>query len=224
MNVDLSPLFLTFQLAATTTVVLLVIGVPLGYWLAFSRRWWKPLIEPLVSMPLVLPPTVLGFYILLAFSPYSPAGRWLENIFHIRLVFTYPGLVVGSVIFSLPFMVNPVKAGFQNFPGALVEASYVLGKSKWETLVRVLLPNIKPALWTGTIMTFAHTVGEFGVVLMVGGNIPQETRTASMAVYSEVEALNYGHAHVYSGVLFIVCFVVLYLFHKLNKKENRVFG
>ena len=224
MNFDATPLFLTFRLAATTTIILVFIGIPLAYWLAFSSRWWKSVMEPLISMPLVLPPTVLGFYLLLVFNPHSPLGGWLDKVFHIQIVFTFLGLVIGSVIFSMPFIVNPIKAGFQNFPRALLEASYTLGKSKWETLLRVLLPNIKPALWTGIIMTFAHSIGEFGVVLMIGGNIPQETRVASIAIYSEVEALNYTNAYYYSGILFLICFSILYVFYFLNKKENRVLG
>jgi molybdate transport system permease protein len=224
MKFELTPLFLTFQLAAVTTVILVIIGIPLAYWLAFSRGRWKFFIEPLVSMPLVLPPTVLGFYLLLVFSPHSPVGRWLEEVFHVRLVFSFLGLVIGSVIFSLPFMVNPIKAGFQNFPRALLEASYALGKSQRETLFKVLLPNSRPAFWTGIVMAFAHTIGEFGVVLMIGGNIPASTRVASIAIYSEVEALNYADAHFYSGALFVSCFVILFVFHLMNRKENRVWG
>lgn len=223
MNFDLSPLILTFKLATVTTCILVLLGIPLGYWLALGRGYLRSFIEPLVSMPLVMPPTVLGFYLLLVFTPGSTIGAWLNDVLGIRVVFTFSGLVIGSVIFSLPFMVNPIKAGFQNFPKSLLEASYTLGKSKRETLFKVILPNIKPALLTGIIMTFAHTIGEFGVVLMIGGNIPEETRVASIAIYSEVEALNYADAHFYSAFLFVICFVILYLFHLLNKKESRVF-
>ncbi len=223
MNFDFVPLILTFQLAAVTTVALILLGIPLAYWLAFSQRRWKIFIEPLVSMPLVLPPTVLGFYILLVFSPQTMLGQFLENVFGLRVVFTFLGLVIGSVLFSLPFMVNPVKAGFQNFPRALLEASYTLGKSKQETFFKVLLPNSKPAFLTGIIMTFAHTIGEFGVVLMIGGNIPGETRVASMAIFSEVEALNYGNAHFYSIVLFLISFLILFLFNRFNKEQGKIF-
>lgn len=222
MNFELTPLILTFKLAAVTTAILVFIGIPLGYWLAFGRGFLKSVVEPLVSMPLVLPPTVLGFYLLIVFSPNAALGAWLDQVAGVRFVFTFAGLVVGSVIFSLPFMVNPLKAGFQNFPRQLLEASYVLGKSKQETLLKVILPNIKPAIWTGVIMTFAHTIGEFGVVLMIGGNIPEETRVASIAIYSEVEALNYANAHFYSAVLFVLCFVILYLFHLVHKKDHKV--
>ncbi len=222
MSLDWNPLILTFKLALVTTVILMLIGIPLAYWIALTRSKWKYVIEPLVSMPLVLPPTVLGFYILLFFSPRSFLGSFLETFFHIKVVFTFWGLVIGSVLFSLPFMVNPIKAGFQSFPKSLIEASYALGKSKRETLLKVILPNIKPALWTGIVMAFAHTVGEFGVVLMIGGNIPGETRVASIAIFGEVEALNYTTANFYSGVLFLISFGILFVLNVVNKKDFKV--
>ena len=222
MSFDLSPLILTFQLAFVTTLILVVIGVPLAYWIAFTRSKSRYFIEPLVSMPLVLPPTVLGFYILLLFSPRSFLGNFLDTFFNIKVVFTFLGLVIGSVLFSLPFMVNPIKAGLQSFPQSLMEASYALGKSKRETLLKVILPNIKPSLLTGIVMAFAHTVGEFGVVLMIGGSIPAETRTASIAIFSEVEALNYANAHFYSGILFLISFIILFFLNIINKKEFKV--
>jgi len=218
MNFDLSPLWLTFKLASVTTLILFTLGVPLAYWIVFTPRRWKTVVEPLVSMPLVLPPTVLGFYLLLLFSPKSPVGNFFESVLGIKVVFTFLGLVIGSVIFSLPFMVNPIKAGLQSFPKALIEASYALGKSRRETLFKVILPNIKPALLTGSVMAFAHTVGEFGVVLMIGGSIPGVTRTASIAIFGEVEALNYNNAYFYSGVLFTIAFVILFVLNALNKK------
>jgi len=219
---DLSPLVLTFKLAVITTVILLAVGVPLAYWLTFSRSRMKTLVEPLVSMPLVLPPTVLGFYILVLFSPNSLIGNFFETVLHVRVVFTFLGLVIGSVIFSLPFMVNPIKAALESFPHSLIEASYTLGKSRRETLLKVILPNIKPAIITGVVMAFAHTVGEFGVVLMIGGSIPGSTRTASIAIFSEVEALNYGNAYVYSGILFLIAFAILFTLNLLNR--NKVHG
>jgi molybdate transport system permease protein len=214
------PLILTFQLALVTTMVLIAIGVPLAYWLAFSPARWKCFIEPLVSMPLVLPPTVLGFYILLLFSPRSFLGGFLESTFNIQVVFTFLGLVIGSVLFSLPFMVNPIKAGLQSFPQSLMDASYTLGKSRRETALKVILPNIRPALLTGIVMTFAHTLGEFGVVLMIGGNIPGETRVASIAIFNEVEALNYATAHYYSAVLFVIAFIILFPLNLINRKAR----
>ncbi len=223
MACDLQPLWLTFKLAAVTTGILLVIGIPLAYWLAYSPRKLKYAIETLVSMPLVLPPTVLGFYLLVAFSPKFYLGNFLETQFGIRLVFSFAGLVIGSVLFSLPFMVNPIKAGFQNLPVSLMEAAYTLGKSKSETLWKVLLPNIRPALLTGIVMAFAHTIGEFGVVLMLGGNIPGETRVASIAIYGEVEALNYAAAGYYSLILFILSFLILFTLYWFNRKSLRFF-
>ena len=190
MNFNPTPLMLTFKLAFVTTLILTFIGIPLAYWLAFTRRRWKYIIDPLMSMPLVLPPTVLGFYMLLFFSPASFLGNFLESTFNIRVIFSFLGLVVGSVLFSLPFMINPIKAAFQSFPQSLIEAAYTLGKSKRETLFKVILPNIHPALFTAIVMTFAHTIGEFGVVLMVGGNIPGKTQVVSISIFGEVEALN----------------------------------
>ena len=174
-------------------------------------------------MPLVLPPTVIGFYLLVVFSPQYFLGHFLDSVFGLRVVFSFTGLVIGSVIFSLPFMVNPIKAGLQNFPYELMEASFVLGKSSWETLCRVILPNIKPALLTGIVMAFAHTIGEFGVVLMIGGNIPGQTRLASIAIYNEVEALNYDTAGLYALTLVGISFSILLIFYYLNRKPLKIF-
>ena len=219
----MQPLFLTLQLALVTTAVLFVIGVPLAYWIAFSNNKLKHVVEPLVTLPLVLPPTVLGFYILLLFSPKYFPGHFLESALGIRVVFSFLGLVIGSVIFSLPFMVNPIKAGFQNFPAPLIEASYILRKSKWETLIRVILPNTRPALLSGMVMAFAHTMGEFGVVLMIGGNIPGKTRVASIAIFNEVEALNYRTAGFYSLAFVILSFAILFAFYYFNRKPAKIF-
>jgi len=218
VNHDWQPLFLTFRLAAITTLILLVIGIPLAYWIAHTRTRFKPVIEALVSMPLVLPPSVLGFYLLLAFSPQNAFGQWLEQWFHLRLVFSFAGLVIGSVIFSLPFMVHPVLSGLQNLPASLIEASRTLGKSDTVTLFRVLLPNIKPALLSGAVLSFAHTIGEFGVILMIGGNIPGVTKVASIAIYDEVESLNYAAANFYAFVLFAVSFAILLAVYMMNKR------
>lgn len=218
MSHDWQPLLLTFRLAAITTLILFLIGIPLAYWIAHTRTRIKPVIETLVSMPLVLPPSVLGFYLLLAFSPQNAFGQWLEQWFNIRLVFSFAGLVVGSVIFSLPFMVHPIQSGFQNLPASLVEASRTLGKSDTVTLFRVLLPNIKPAMLSGAVLSFAHTVGEFGVILMIGGNIPGVTKVASIAIYDEVESLNYAAANFYALVLFAITFAILLTVYVMNKK------
>lgn len=209
---------LTFELAGITTLILLFIGIPLGYFLSQTKSRLKPIIEALVSMPLVLPPSVLGFYLLLAFSPKNSFGSWLDETFDLRLVFSFEGLVIASVIFSLPFMVHPIQSGFSSLSKSLKEASFILGKSKLETLWYVLLPNIKPSLLTGIVISFAHTVGEFGVVLMIGGNIVGETKVASIAIYDEVEALNYDLANQYAFTLFIISFVILLFVYMINKK------
>ena len=210
------PLILTFELALVTTVLLLVISLPLAYWLAYSRSRIRPVVETLVSMPLVLPPTVLGFYFLLAFSPGNVFGAWLQEWLGLKLVFSFPGLVVASILYSLPFMVHPIQAGLAGLPPSLKEAAYVMGKSRFRTLWNVLLPNIRPSLLTGIVLAFAHTVGEFGVVLMIGGSIPGQTRVASIAIYDEVEAMNYGAANFYSGILFVITFCILLLVYLVN--------
>ncbi|PHN05566.1 molybdate ABC transporter permease subunit [Flavilitoribacter nigricans] len=214
-------LLLTFKLAAITTVLLLVIGVPLAYRLSRMKSRLKPWVEAVISMPIVLPPTVLGFYLLLAFSPGSGFGAWLDQTLGLRLVFTFEGLVLGSMIYSLPFMVQPIQAGFEAFPRQLAEASYVLGKSRRETFFRIILPNIKPSLISGTVLAFAHTIGEFGVILMIGGNIPGETRVASIAIYDEVEAMNYGMANKYALVLIGFTFGILLLVYGINRRAAK---
>lgn len=212
---------LTFELATVTTLILLFIAIPLAYFLSQTRWIFKPVLEALVSLPLVLPPSVLGFYLLLAFSPKNSFGVWLEQNFDIRLVFSFEGLVVASVIFSLPFMVHPIQSGFAALPKNLTYAAYTLGKSKINTLFYVLLPNIRSSLLTGIVISFAHTIGEFGVVLMMGGNIAGETRVASIAIYDEVEALNYSVANQYALTLFVISFVILLFVYALNKHFMR---
>ena len=214
--IDWQPLILTFKLAFVTTLLLLVISIPLAYWLAYSKSRIKPIIETLVSMPLVLPPTVLGFYLLIAFSPSGDFGKWLDKWLGLKLVFSFEGLVFASIIYSLPFMVHPIQSGLSNLSNSLKEASYVLGKSKTTTLLKVLLPNIKPSLLTGIVLAFAHTIGEFGVVLMIGGNMPGKTKVASIAIYDEVESLNYGAANTYSLILFAVTFSILLIVYLIN--------
>ncbi|SFH94134.1 molybdate transport system permease protein [Halpernia frigidisoli] len=214
--IDWQPLFLTFKLAFITAILLFFLAIPLAFWLSNSKSKIKPVIETLVSMPLVLPPTVLGFYLLIAFSPANSFGAWLENYFGLKLIFSFPGLVIASVIYSLPFMVHPIQSGFSNLSKNLSEASYMLGKSKTTTLFKILLPNIKPSLLTGIILSFAHTIGEFGVVLMIGGNIPGQTKVASIAIYDEVEMLNYSAANTYSFILFIISFLILLSVYLVN--------
>lgn len=219
MDADfLQTMALTFKLAAITTVILLVIAIPLASFLVFSTMRFKSVIETIVSMPLVLPPSVLGFYLLLAFSPASAIGEFLTS-HEIRLAFSFEGLVIGSVLFSLPFMVHPIQSALAQVPRSIFEASYTLGKSKFQTMVHVILPSIRHGLISGIVLAFAHTVGEFGVILMIGGNIPDETRVASIAIYDEVESLNYAMAHQYALTLFVVTFAILLLVYTLNKKS-----
>ena len=208
-------ILLTLQLASITTLILFVITLPLSHWLASTSSRWKPVIEAFVSMPLVLPPTVLGFYLLLLLSPSGFIGNLLGQV-NLTLVFSFPGLVIASLIYSLPFMVQPIQSGLAGIAPSIVEASYVLGKSRLTTLVRVKLPNIKPSILTALVLTFAHTIGEFGIVLMIGGNIPGVTRVASIAIYDQVEALNYSAAHFYSAILLVITFTVLLIVFLFN--------
>jgi len=214
-------LWLTTRLATITSIVLFLIGLPIAYGLS---RWTSPLkilLESLVALPLVLPPTVLGFYLLLAFSPQSLLGSWLDKHFDFQLVFSFPGLVLGSVIYSFPFMVRPIQIGFQQLSPQLWEASFILGKSHWTTFWKVLMPNIRPAIINAIVLSFAHTVGEFGVILMIGGNIPGETRVASIAIYDKVESLQYDEAGRYALVLLFFSFSILLIFSWWNRKINQ---
>ncbi|MEM6628981.1 MAG: molybdate ABC transporter permease subunit [Bacteroidota bacterium] len=213
------PILLTFQLSLITTLLLILIAIPLAYWLTYTKFRGKIVLEALISMPLVLPPTVLGFYILVAFSPNNSVGRFLQENLGLQLAFSFEGLVLASILYSLPFMVQPIAAGFASLSPSLKEAAYVLGKSRMETLIWVLLPNIRGAILTGIVLAFAHTIGEFGVVLMIGGSIPGQTRVASIAIYEEVEALNYGLANSYSLFLFVVSFCILLVVYGLNRNS-----
>ncbi|MEP6614016.1 MAG: molybdate ABC transporter permease subunit [Mucilaginibacter sp.] len=219
---DFTPIYLTLKLAAITTLLLLVIGLPVAWWLSRGRSFFKIALEAIITMPLVLPPSVLGFYLLLAFSPQHGIGLWLQTTFDVQFVFSFKGLVLASIIYSLPFMIGPIKSALQQLPASLAQASYSLGKSRWQTFVKVLLPNIKPSLLTAIVLTFAHTVGEFGVVLMIGGNIPGVTRVASIAVYDSVEQMDYHTANVYSLILFAITFVLViavFIFNKYQLKS-----
>ena len=217
---DLSPIWLTLKLAGITTLLLLLVGLPLAWWLSKRRSIFKVILEAIITMPLVLPPSVLGFYLLIAFSPQHGVGKWLLNTFNIQFVFSFQGLA--SVIYSMPFMIGPIKSALQQLPASLAQASYTLGKSERETFLSVLLPNIKPSLLTAIVLTFAHTLGEFGVVLMIGGNIPNVTRVASIAVYDSVENMDYSTANVYSLILFSITFVMVigvFIFNKAHAKS-----
>ncbi|EQL62793.1 molybdenum ABC transporter permease [Helicobacter pylori FD577] len=211
---------LSFSLAFITTLILLPIGIFLGYFLSLKRNLLTSLTETLVYMPLVLPPSVLGFYLLLIFSPSSFLGAFLQDALNVKLVFSFQGLILGSVIFSLPFMVSPIKSALISLPTSLKEASYSLGKREYYTLFFVLLPNIKPSLLMAIITTFTHTIGEFGVVMMLGGDILGETRVASIAIFNETEALNYPKAHQYALTLTLISFSLLFVTLFLNKKQS----
>ncbi len=218
----LETMLLTFKVALITTVILFFIGIPIALWISSTKSKLKPVIETIVSMPLVLPPSVIGFYLLIFLGPSSAVGGFVEVWFDMRLVLSFEGILIGSILFSFPFMVHPIQSGLQSLPKSLIEASYTLGKSKLQTLMHVQLPNIKNSLLTGIVLTFAHTVGEFGVVLMIGGNIPGETRLASIAIYDEVEALNYGLANQYALTLFVISFSILLLVYIINRKFSGV--
>ena len=209
---------ISIKLAFLTTIILFVIGIPTAYFLNYSNFRLKVILQAFISMPLVLPPSVLGFYLLIAFSPNYWLGGFLARYFDIRLAFTFTGILMGSLIYNLPFMVNSLQTGFSNLPQSLKDASYTLGKSRMTTLIKVLMPNIKPAILTGICLTFAHTIGEFGVILMIGGNIPGSTRVASIAVYDEVQSLNFAMANRYSLFLFIFSFIILIFIYSINKE------
>jgi len=206
---DQEAIFLTFRLATTTTLILLVIAVPLGFWLAFSKARWKPLVEAAVALPLVLPPTVLGFYLLVLMAPRSYAGKALSAVFGHPLAFSFAGLVIGSVIFSLPFAVQPVASGFRSIDPRILEEAALLCPSRARILARILLPMSRPFLLTGTVLAFSHTVGEFGVVLMIGGGIPGVTRTLSISIYDQVQDFAYTQANHTSLLLLSLSFVAL---------------
>jgi len=213
-------LWITCKLAVFTTLILIIIGLPFAYWLTYSRFRLKPFVEALVSMPMVLPPSVIGYYMLIAYSPRYWFGAWLAETFNIRLAFTFEGVLIASVIFSLPFMIQPLHNGLRSLPDSLREASYTLGKTKAVTFFRVLIPNIKPSIITAVALTFAHSIGEFGVVLMVGGNMPGETRVASIAIYDEVQSLNFDTANKYAFILFAVSLILLTTIYSVNKKHD----
>lgn len=215
---DWQAFFLTVKLAVLVTAILLVLGLPVAYWITYSHRRWKFLIEAVVGMPLVLPPTVLGFYILLALGSKSPLGRWWESLTGHTLAFTFEALVIGSVIYSLPFTVQPLAAAFSTVDRKFVAASATLGASRLRTFFRIILPLSVSGLLTAVALTFAHTMGEFGVVLMVGGNIPGVTRTVSIDIYDQVQATNYASANQTALMLLAISFVALSLVYALNRR------
>lgn len=223
-SLDLDPLYISFKLAVITTVILFVFCLPLAWYLSQTKSKLKPFIEAVTALPIVLPPSVIGFYLLWSLSINSPIGEFFDEVLGIKLVFNFTGVVIASCIYSLPFMVQPLQSGFQSINKNMIEASLVAGKSKFQTVLKVALPNIKPAMLTAIIVTFAHTVGEFGVVLMVGGSIPGETKVAAVAIYEFVEIIDYEAAHIYSAIMLLISFTVLFCVYVFNQKYNKRFA
>jgi len=213
-------LTLTLRLAVVVSVILLALGLPLAHWLAFSRWRWKFLVEAVVSLPIVLPPTVLGFYVLVAIGPLSPFGRSYQALTGHSLAFTFEGLVVGSVLYSLPFAVQPMAASFSSIDRKLLDASALLGASRWRTFWRIVLPLGLPGVLAGFVLSFAHTLGEFGVVLMIGGNIPGATQTVSILIYDQVQALDYATADRTALLLLVLCFALLTILYGLRRSSG----
>ena len=222
--IEFSPFLLSFKLAGITTLILFVLSLPLAWYLSQTSSRVKPFLEALTALPIVLPPSVIGFYILVLLSHNSPIGAFFEETFDVKLVFNFTGLVIASCFYSLPFMVQPLQSGFESLGKNMLEASYLAGKSKFETVLKVALPNIKPSIITALIITFAHTVGEFGVVLMVGGSIPDETKVASVAIYEMVEMMDYTGAHIYAAIMIIMSFLVLLAVYIFNHKQRIKMG
>ena len=216
-----APLLLSLKLSSVTTLLLLVLGVPFAYWLVFTKFRWKFLVESVVALPLVLPPTVLGFYLLIVIGANSFVGQWYESIFNKPLAFPFQGLVLGSFLYSLPFAVQPIQTAFSSVDKKLLEASWSLGRSNIYTFFRVILPLSRHGIITGCVLSFAHTLGEFGVILMIGGNIPGITRVASVAIYDEVQSLNYGTANMYAAILLSFSFIILALVYFTNRRFTR---
>lgn len=215
-----SPLLLSFQLALITTCCLLFLGIPVAYFLARTQVRFKFLMEAILALPLVLPPTVIGFYWLLLCAPDTWLGQTLNNYLGLSLLFSFEGLVLASMLYSLPFMVQPLQAAFQQLPSSWTEVAQTMGKGSWEILWHLYLPNSKAALWTGVVLSFAHTVGEFGIVLMIGGKISGETLVASIALYDQVEALQYAQAHQYAAILLASSFVILASTYFFNQRRR----
>ncbi|HYL59456.1 MAG TPA: molybdate ABC transporter permease subunit [Candidatus Acidoferrales bacterium] len=215
---DWNAILLSIRLALVVCAILLLLGIPIAYWIAYSHWRWKFLIESIVALPLVLPPTVLGFYVLVAIGSRSPLGRWYESWTGHGLPFTFAGLVVASVLYSLPFAVQPISAGFALVDRSLLDASSILGASRMRTFFRIILPLSIGGVVTGVVLSFAHTLGEFGVVLMVGGNIPTVTQTVSISIYDAVQSLDYAAANATAMLLLVFSFAVLSITYALNRR------
>ncbi|MDO9176708.1 MAG: molybdate ABC transporter permease subunit [Agitococcus sp.] len=218
---DFSAIILTLKLAAITTIILLLIGTPIAWWLARSQAWWKGIVSAIVMLPIVLPPTVIGFYLLLAMGSQGWIGHITQALGLGLLPFTFAGLVIASVFYSLPFVVQPLQNAFESIGQRPLEVAATLRASPFDTFFSVILPLAKPAYLTASVLAFAHTMGEFGIVLMVGGNIPDKTRVVSVQIYEHVEAIEYSQAHVLSAAMLAFSFLMLLALYALNNKGKR---
>ncbi|MBL6689869.1 MAG: molybdate ABC transporter permease subunit [Pseudomonadales bacterium] len=214
---DILSLWITLKLATITTLCLITLGTPLAWWLSRSSSFLRHLVEPLVALPIVLPPTVVGFYLLIAFSPDSLPGALWQSATGTTLAFSFPGLVVGSIIYSLPFYVQPLQIAFSSLQRELMEAAATLGAGPWDRFFNLAVPLCRRGFIIAICLSFAHTVGEFGIVLMIGGNIPDETRVLSIALFDHVEALDYGRAHLLAGGLLVFSFTLLLALYSVDR-------
>jgi molybdate transport system permease protein len=221
MTFDWQPVWLTLKLAGTTTLILLIVGAPIAWWLARTRAWYKQALAAVVALPLVLPPTVLGFYLLILLAPSGPVGHLTQTLGLGTLPFTFEGLVVASVLYSMPFVVQPLQNAFEALGSRPVEVAATLRASPWDRFMTVVIPLARPGFLTAAVLSFAHTVGEFGVVLMIGGNIPGETKVLSVAIYDHVETLEYDQAHLLAAGMLAFSFLVLLSLYLLNGRINR---
>ena len=220
--ISLEPVWLSLELAVVTTVVLLALSAPLAWWLARSKSVWRAPVGAVVTLPLVLPPSVMGFYILVALGPHGPLGQFTQSMGWGLLTFTFPGLVIGSLVYSLPFAVQPLQGAFEALGDRPMEVAATLGAKPVDAFFSVVLPLVRPGVFTATVLTFAHTIGEFGVVLMIGGNIPGKTQVVSTEIYTFVEAMEYDKAHILAGGMLVFSFIVLLALSFLNRRAKAV--
>ncbi len=220
--ISLEPVWLSLELAVVTTVVLLALSTPLAWWLARSKSVWRAPVGAVVTLPLVLPPSVMGFYILVVLGPHGPLGQFTQSMGWGLLTFTFPGLVIGSLVYSLPFAVQPLQGAFEALGDRPMEVAATLGAKPIDAFFSVVLPLVRPGVFTATVLTFAHTIGEFGVVLMIGGNIPGKTQVVSTEIYTFVEAMEYDKAHILAGGMLVFSFIVLLALSFLNRRAKAV--
>lgn len=215
---DYTPFYITFKLAVLTTLILLVIAIPISYFLAFSKKKGKIIIESILILPIILPPTVLGFYFLSFLGPNSQIGAFIEKTFGITFIFSFNGILLGSIIYCIPFMLSPITNGFRSIPKNIIESTYLLQKSRLNALYYVFIPCIKKSIWSGLLLTFAHVIGEFGIILMIGGKM-NNTKAASVAIYDEMNKMNYELANKYAVILLIVSFILIVILNFLTRKN-----